>query len=153
MAQQDSATRALEEWCAARGIAEPARIVAIHAEPGEPAADDSGVRERLEVGAETRLGYRHVRLACGSVVLSDAHNWYVPDRLTSQMNTTLETTDTPFGRAVSSLGFTRHRLASQRGAAAQCPADTILSHRAVLRRPDGQPISLVIECYTPANLG
>jgi hypothetical protein len=28
----------------------------------------------------------------------------------------------------------------------------VLSHKAVLRLADGRGISLVIECYTPANL-
>jgi hypothetical protein len=36
---------------------------------------------RARVGATEPLGFRHVRLACGNVVLSDAQNWFVPARL------------------------------------------------------------------------
>lgn len=85
-------------------------------------------------------------------MLSVAHNWYVPNRLEPHMNHTLETTDTPFGRVVGPLGFHRERLAEKRGRMAECPAGTVLSHRAVLRLADGRAISLVVECYTRANL-
>jgi hypothetical protein len=68
------------------------------------------------------------------------------------MNEALETSDTPFGKVVAPLGFTRKRLASRRGAAEDCPKDTVLSHRALLELPDGRPLSLVVECYTTANL-
>lgn len=93
-----------------------------------------------------------MRLTCGGAVLSVAHNWYVPARLTPEMNRALETSDTPFGKVVAPLGFTRERLASQRGRMAECPVGTVLSHRAVLKMADGRAISLVVECYTLANL-
>ena len=66
----------------------------------------------------------------------------------------LAATDTPFGRVVAPLGFRRERLASRRGPSNFCtdPA-TVLSQVALLRLPDGRPISLVAECYTAANLG
>ncbi len=85
-------------------------------------------------------------------MLSVAHNWYVPARLTPEMNRTLETSDTPFGKVVAPLGFRRERLGSQRGRTAECPVGTVLSHRAVLKLADGRAISLVVECYTLANL-
>ncbi len=107
----------------------------------------------LGIGPGEPFAYRHVRLVCGDTTLSDAQNWYVPARLTSAMNQTLETTDTPFGKVVAPLGFRRERLAAQRGRSADCPAGTVLSHRAVLRLADGRAISLVAECYTRANLG
>jgi hypothetical protein len=44
-----------------------------------------------------------VQLWCGDRLLSEADNWYVPSRLTPAMNTALETTDTPFGKAVQEL--------------------------------------------------
>jgi hypothetical protein len=69
------------------------------------------------------------------------------------MNRTLDTTDTPFGRVAASLGYTRRRLEERRGPLPGCPEDTILSHRALLELPDGRPLSVLIECYTPANLG
>lgn len=104
------------------------------------------------MGPDEAVAFRHVRLACGDTVLSDAQNWYVPARLTNDMNQTLETTETPFGRVVAPLQFHRERLDQMRGAMAECPRGTILSHRALLRAASGKPISLVVECYTRANL-
>lgn len=119
---------------------------------GEPAAPTPQVRALLAVPLGERLALRHVRLSCGGAVLSEAWNWYVPARLPASMNAVLDGNDTPFGTVIAPLGFTRQRLASQRGAAAGCPPGTVLSHRAVLRLPDGRPVSLVTECYTRANL-
>lgn len=151
LAAQDSATAALEAWCATRGIAVPAQVVAtpVAGPRLPPTPRNRGV---LEVSPQEPVEYRHVRLSCGGVVLSQAHNWYVPARLTPEINRQLETTDTPFGKAVAPLGFTRERISSTRGGIEGCPADTILHHRAVLRLPDGRPVSTVIECYTAANL-
>jgi chorismate-pyruvate lyase len=106
----------------------------------------------LQVQPAEPVRYRQVQLACGRQILSHAHNWYVPARLTPAMNQALDATATPFGTVIAPLGFTRQRLAALRGPAEGCPADTILSHRAVLTLPGGQPVSTVIECYTPANL-
>lgn len=149
LAAQPSATVALAQWCAARRLASPATIHALADRTARPPAD---VRRALGVSDQEALGYRHVRLACGDVVLSDAQNWFVPARLTPAMNEALATSQTPFGTVVAPLHFTRERLAARRGALPGCPKGTVLSHRAVLRRPDGAPISLVIECYTRATL-
>ncbi len=148
---QDSATAALGEWCIANHIADPATMRAQPIESDAPPPSPE-IRRLLEVGANEAVRYRHVRLICGPTVLSVAQNWYVPARLTPDMNRTLETTEIPFGRVVHSLGYTRTRLSSRNGAAEDCPAGTVLSHRAVLKRRDGRPISLVVECYTAANL-
>ncbi len=150
LAAQDSATAALGDWCKSRAIAEPPVIRAeqIGAAP-RPSAE---VRRLLGVAESEPLAYRHVRLACGTAVLSEADNWYVPARLTPEMNRTLATTQTPFGRVVAPLNFRRERLSSERGRAKNCPVGTVLSHRAMLRLPDGAGLSLVTECYTRANV-
>ena len=151
MAAHDSATAALGEWCAARGIAAPPTIRAI-ADRAAPEPASAATLAALGVGPGAPVAFRHVRLMCGEQTLSDAKNWYVPARLTPAMNHTLEATNTPFGKVVAPLGFHRERLAAQRGRSADCPAGTVLSHRAVLRLADGRAISLVAECYTRANL-
>jgi len=150
LAANDSATAALEQWCATRGIASPARISAsvVDGGPGDPA----GARTLLGVGAGERLGFRHVRLDCGGMVLSEAYNWYVPARLTAEMNATLATTRTPFGKVAAPLEFRRERLASARGAKLGCPAGSVVSHQAMLRLPDGRGLALLVECYTRANV-
>jgi hypothetical protein len=77
-------------------------------------------------------------------VLSEADNWYVPARLTPQMNALLDTSDTPFGAAVKALNF--HRATMDAAAVKDSPA--ILRVRALLLTPDETPFSLVVENYT-----
>ncbi|MGV3512538.1 MAG: hypothetical protein ACO1OX_11110 [Novosphingobium sp.] len=150
LATNDSATAALGEWCAKRGLAEQPRIRALF-DRTEVIAASPEVRKSLNVAAQEALGYRHVQLVCGERILSVAHNWYVPGRLTGDMNRTLSSTDTPFGKVVAPLGFRRERRAQKRGPLPQCPKDTILSHEALLRTPESLAISFVIECYTSGN--
>ena len=101
-----------------------------------------------------------MRLACGSHVLSEADNWYRPARLTADMNSRLETTDTPFGVVVRDLKFHRRTLdvrwlfhpleaRPRRGAGGLLAIPhAVLRHRAVLADGEGAPFSLVVETYT-----
>lgn len=150
LAAQDSATAALGQWCAARHL-EPATVTAALVK-GEDALPPPDLDTTLALPEAGEPGYRHVRLSCGGRVLSEAHNWYVPQRLTPAMNAALAATDTPFGKVAAPLGFRRERLGTVHGAAPGCPRDTVLSHRALLRLPNGAPLALVVECYTPAAL-
>lgn len=111
-----------------------------HAEPAD-------LRQALAIASSESVRLRHVRLTCGSVVLSEATNWYVPARLTPEMNAVLDSTTRPFGAVAAPLGFRRERLASLRGALPGCPPRTVLSHRARLILPDGRPLALLLECY------
>lgn len=142
---QPSATKALEQWCGMFTGTVRASIVA-KAVTGHDAAVPADLPSLLKTTAP--LGYRHVRLDCSIGTMSEAHNWYVPARLTPEMNTTLATTDTPFGKVVAPLHFSREPLSSRRGPGPGCPVRTILTHRALLRLPDGQPMALVVECYS-----
>src|SRR5277367_3612000 len=161
----DSATLTLERWCADHRLADPALIVAERAHDVDKAATPE-VRAALDVKPDEPLGYRRVRLKCGDRVLSEADNWYVPARLTPEMNHVLEMTDTPFGKAVAALHFRRHTLsadllwrplpkgwemdaaAAQDDKSALTVPDHVLEHRAVLSLPDGEPFSEVVETYT-----
>jgi chorismate-pyruvate lyase len=161
----DSATLTLDRWCDAHKMATPAKIVAerVHGADKGPAEE---IRQLLNVDATETVKYRHVRLHCGEHVLSEADNWYVPARLTTDMNQVLDTTDTAFGRAVQALHFHRrtlsarllwsplpagwemeHSLPKINKGPLQVPAETI-QHRAVLSLPDGTPFSVVVETYT-----
>lgn len=148
LAATPSATVALGQWCAARGISAPPtiRAIPVHTAPAALPTDAAALL------GTTAPGYRHVRLSCGGTVLSEAHNWYAPQHLTPAMNAALAGTDTPFGTVAAPLRFTRERLDTRRGRASGCPAGTILTHRALLRLPDGRALALVVECYTRANL-
>ena len=151
---RDSATATLQLWCDTHGPGGGARIVA-----RRPAVDPkpAGEAERrdLGVGPDEPVAYRRVDLTCGDRVLSRADNWYLPRRLTPEMNTALNTTQTPFGVVVKALDFRRRTLSSalliqsapSPGAKPAVPPD-VLQHRAVLSTPDGAPFSLVVETYS-----
>jgi chorismate-pyruvate lyase len=161
----DSATLTLEQWCNAHRLASPPRIVAARVpNVDKPASPEQ--RRELGVTPTDPVRYRRVRLLCGKVVLSEADNWYVPGRLTPEMNKLLDTTDVPFGRVVQALHFQRHTLSSMllwrplpdgwemnANAASDGAADLsippkLLEHRAVLTLPDGTPFSELVETYT-----
>lgn len=99
-----SATLTLERWCDEHGIAgiSKAKVVArlLGIDP-KPLTEDQ--RRRLGIGTEEPVKYRHVQLFCGDQILSEADNWYVQSWLTAEMNRLLETTATPFGKAVVDL--------------------------------------------------
>ena len=166
----DSATLTLERWCDGHRLASPARIVAERVAGSEQPPTETQ-RAELRVTASDTVRYRRVRLRCGELVLSEADNWYVPGRLTPDMNRALETTDMPFGRAVQALHFQRHTIAATllwrplpEGWELRTPAVTmatasdqsgrliapagVLQHRAVLSLPDGTPFSEVVETYS-----
>jgi chorismate-pyruvate lyase len=152
LAAQPSATAVLTAVCQRRfgPTALPIRAEQVH---GGPMAVPSALAQRLDPGLDQPVVLRHVRLMCGETVLSEAYNWYLPMRLPVEVARLLETTDTPFGKALAIHGFTRKRLWSKRGRAAECPAGTVLSQSAVLELPERGPVSLVIECYGAASLG
>jgi hypothetical protein len=167
----DSATLTLDRWCARHHLGSGARIVADRVK-GDDKAPPAQVREQLHVGADQPIAYRRVRLRCGDRVLSEADNWYVPAKLTPEMNRVLTTTDMAFGRVVHPLRFQRHTVSAQLlwsplpdgwdiGAAAPAPGggganlnipDKLIEHRALLTRGDGEPFSYVVETYQAAVL-
>jgi len=163
-----SATVTLEDWCRDRRLAVEPRVIA-HRVPDADKPLTAEQRKELAIGPDEPVRYRHVELACGARVLSVADNWYVPARLTPEMNHVLETTDTPFGRAVAALHFARRtlearvlwsplppgwemtRLSPPCGTLLKPPAE-VLRHRAILSRGDGVPFCEVVETYTGAIL-
>jgi hypothetical protein len=160
----DSATLTLERWCDAHRLASPPRIVALRV-PDVDKPPTPEQRRELGITPADPVRYRRVKLMCGTLVLSEADNWYVPGRLTPEMNKLLETTDSPFGVVVRALHFHRHTLSatllwfplpegwemnpSARDRVADQPMPSkLLEHRAVLTLPDGTPFSEVVETYT-----
>ena len=161
---QPSATLTLERWCnqarAQHAGSAPELVTVQHLpspnEPLRPAFLDADTAEPIR--------HRRVRLRHAGCVLSEADNWYVPSRLTRQMNDRLATTDMSFGRIVQSLGFRRTTLSadllwqpgnsdarSGSSSPLALPA-LLLRHRALLTLPDGTPFSEVLEVYTRAVL-
>ena len=146
-----SATATLERWCADRKLADTPTIVARRGPADKPA--DAEVRAELKVGASEPVRYRQVQLVCGTRVLSEADNWYVPAQLTPEMNRALDETQTPFGRVVAPLNFSRRTLSVRNLMPQRGPTTAhVLEHRAVLSTGAGVPFSLVVERYTAAVL-
>ena len=158
----ESATQTLTDWCAAHHLSTAGKITAQRVKDADkPAGAEVLVALKVEPG--TPIRYRRVRLACGERVLSEADNWYLPGRLTPEMNRLLDETDSPFGVVVKSLAYQRHTLSATllfhplpdgwdlAPPAAGAPGRLIiphalLQHEAVLTT-GGAPFSLVIETY------
>src|ERR1700742_3633698 len=138
-----SATQTLTAYCARLHMADPPVIRAL-GDRGVDRKADSDVRRLLQVKPGEPVRYRRVRLSCGDQVLSDADNWYVPARLTAEMNSTLDRTDTSFGTVVKPLGFQRRTL----GTEDLHDGRHVLRVRAVLVNREGLPFSLVQENYS-----
>lgn len=143
-----SATAVLQDWCDAHAP-KGTRIVArqVQLAPVPPPAD---ARQALAVQPGEAVRYRRVQLMCGSRVLSNADNWYLPGKLTDAMNGTLEHTETPFGKAVAALHFSRRNLSTM---FLSPGGKYVLRHSAVLLTDKGQPFSFVVENYTKEILG
>jgi hypothetical protein len=137
----DSATAVLGAWCRDHHLAIDPTIRAERDAREAPA--DADTLARLGVRDPAQVRYRHVRLMCGTRVLSEADNWYRPDVLTPEMNAALDKTRTPFGVVVAPLGFRRTMLPT----GAPGPG-AVLRHRAVLTTAGGRPFSVVVETYT-----
>jgi hypothetical protein len=167
-----SATSTLESWCREHALAQPAVVVA-HRVDTAAQTPPVAPRQDLQVSARETVRYRRVELTCGDRVLSIAENWYVPGRLTAQMNHLLETTQTPFGKAVQSLRPHRETIAAQLlwlplpqgwelrdtpstpAANAQVPLQlpqALFEQRAILYTPAHRAIAEVNEIYQRALL-
>jgi hypothetical protein len=160
---RDSATAVLQAMCDRRDTEAP-KIRARQVEAPDNLQAANAARRQLGAAASEPVRHRRVELMCGEVVLSRADNWYLPARLTAQMNIDLESTERPFGVVVRPLGFQRRTLSARLlfnplppGWEAQDPAQLdlplaapaeVLQHRAVLQTPDGRPFSLLIETYS-----
>jgi chorismate-pyruvate lyase len=163
----DSATATLDRWCVAhRMAAAPGiRVERLH---GPDKAMTPEQRALLGAAPGEPIRYRHVRLMCGTHILSEADNWYRPGRLTQAMNAALDGSDVPFGRVVKDLQFRRQtvnaellwhplpvgwEMAGSPSAALYEPMPrALLRHDAVLHLPDGTPFSVLQETYTDGVL-
>jgi len=166
-----SATATLEKWCGDHALAPEPRIIA-DVVVGEAVAATAEQRQRLHADSGEVVRYRRVRLRCGERVLSEAENWYLPARLTPEMNRALETSDTPYGRVVAPLEPYRRTFAARllwhplpdgweqsRRRAQPCRSSgplaippELFEHRALVVARDGRPIAEVHEVYQRALL-
>jgi hypothetical protein len=143
-----SATFALESWCADHKLADDPHLVAERLTVADKPLT-AAQRTRLAIGPDEPVRYRRVRLACGDRVVSEADNWYVPARLTPEMNATLDGTRTPFGRVVRSLDPVRNTVAVRPRLQTREPGpdDPLFEVDAVLSTGAGEPFCEVVETY------
>ncbi len=148
-----SATETLAKWCGDHHLADDPKIVAVRV-AGAPRPPSAETLALLGGVTRDRVRYRHVELRCGARALSEADNWYRPDRLTREMNRSLDTSDTPFGTVVRPLNFSRRTLDDTMLIlpAREWIQSFVLRHRAVLSTGAGDPFSVVEENYTPEVL-
>jgi chorismate-pyruvate lyase len=138
-----SATQILTERCFQLKFASPPIVRAVR-QSDEDLTPSPRTRLLLRVSHSQTVRYRRVQLLCGDHLLSEADNWYVPDRLSADMNRTLDTTQTSFGTVVKPLDFHRRTL----------QVKTLHDHAHVLRvtalliSRTGVPFSLVVENYS-----
>jgi chorismate-pyruvate lyase len=161
----DSSTAVLQAWCEAHGP--PGLRITAARDPGPETPPSAAAARALDLKPGQPVRHRRVKLACGEAVLSEADNWYLPDRLTPAMNRTLDGSDAPFGAVVRALDFRRRFLSAEllwkplpdgwekrapdAGPAPAIPPE-VLTDTAVLATPDGRPFSFVSETYTAAAL-
>ncbi|WP_162993510.1 hypothetical protein [Asaia bogorensis] len=139
---EPSATKVLQAYC---GHLMPGVAITAIALPTHAQLPPAPFKTHFSLGAHEHVRLRHVSLRCGTHVLSDAWNWYVPERLEPAMNRLLDTTTLPFGHVVGALHFHRVALESERN---NLPPDILLRNTAMLTRgADGLPFSLVVENY------
>jgi len=162
-----SATRSLEQWCREHEMAADPTIVA-RLVAGVVKVPTAEQLQRLQVASAGDVKYRRVELYCGTHLFAEADNWYVPSRLTAEMNRLLEATETPFGYVVRPLQPYRRTFAvtrlwsplpagweqqsrpkersGDRATALVLPKE-LFEHQAVLYTGDHQPFSEVDERY------
>jgi chorismate-pyruvate lyase len=165
--RHNSATAVLQSLCDRRDPGSP-RIRARKISVIDTAQEFESVGRELGAPADAALIHRRVELMCGDTVLCRADNWYLPDRLTDQMNAQLLAGETPFGVVVRALDFRRQTLSSRLlfdpvpsdrdchpvagiDPASPLPED-VLQHRAMLQTLDGCSFSLLLETYTKQTL-
>ena len=138
-----SATEVLTAWCADLKLASPA-VIRAEKVAGGGALPETRVRALLQVNANDTVRHRRVRLMCGTHLMSEADNWYLPARLTPAMNQALDTTDTSFRHGGVAARFHRRTLSAK----TLNSRHTALEIRAILVTQAGMPFSLVVEDYS-----
>ncbi|CEF57013.1 hypothetical protein [Acetobacter ghanensis] len=169
---ESSATQTLERWLRDHKLLGKQETLRAEREPDAQRICPPDMAAALDLPTpHTALNYRKIRLVNQGRTYSEAENWFVPQRLTKTMTEALEQTDTPFGRVVSPLRFTRQLIRRetlwsplpelwemQPYCQNQEQAEELLAlpahlfrHIALLRTHEGTPFSLVVETYTPQS--
>jgi hypothetical protein len=138
-----TATETLLAWCDEHGLSDGPITVEIRQRFSHAVVPDD-VLPALKLDPCEGISYRHVQLMRGSLPLASAENWFVPQRLTADMNAALNRTNVPFGRVVAPLHPFRRTLAAH----LPSHSEIILVHKAVIFSNTGTALALVNESYS-----
>ncbi|MGE4410408.1 MAG: hypothetical protein AB7D33_07555 [Sphingobium sp.] len=150
-----SATATLIAWVEERSGRDSVSLMARATRRGAVLTPSPVTIAHLEVNGPEAIICRRVRLMDGRRILSDAHNFYVPSRLTERMQALLTDSDIPFGTIIAPLSPRRDTLRVER----YWPTDEapderqrlparLLRHDAIVRDASGVPLCVVSEVYT-----
>ncbi|ABD88800.1 conserved hypothetical protein [Rhodopseudomonas palustris BisB18] len=109
----DTATAALAAWCRRNhpGCGDELAATVLLDREADPQEYDGP----LQVSADEPIRCRRVLLKWGDQVVSEAENWYFPQRLPVEMQTALTAGDQPFGAVVAELLPRRTTIAIHTG--------------------------------------
>jgi hypothetical protein len=161
----ESEKETLARWCVSHRLVSNPQIAierVLDAEELPTAAQ----RTMLDTSAKESVRHRKVRVFCGSAVLLEADDWYLPSRVSPQVNALIESTELPLERAVQIAYFRRRTLSatllwpqlpelrelgSEKGltesqAIQPLPA-RVLTHHVLLMLPDGTPFGEIQANY------
>jgi hypothetical protein len=156
-----TATDTLLAWCEEYGLSHGPITVVIR-QRFAPAVVPGEVMAALGLAASEAVHYRQVRLMRGSLALAAAENWFVPERLTAEMNGALNQTDIPFGTVIAPLQPVRRTLVANAwplvdepvedppwfsGSAHHPFPEIILEHKAMILTGSGTSLALVNEFF------
>jgi hypothetical protein len=137
-----TATETLLAWCDDHGLSDGPITVDIR-QRFSPAVVPDDVLPALKLVPGEGISYRQVQLMRGSLPLAAAENWFVPQRLTADMNEALTRTNVPFGSVVAPLRPYRCTLVAH----LQPYSEIILVHSAVILSKAGTALAFVKESY------
>jgi chorismate-pyruvate lyase len=144
-----TATAALLAWCDEHRLSHgPIMAKRLQGDRTLPAKELS--LPELGAPSEEPLCHRRVELVRGNLPLVTADNWFLPARLSPEMNDVLGSTDLPFGAVVAPLDPKRRNASihfCDPGDGAPWGQETILEHRAIVLSGDGEPLAAVRERF------
>lgn len=161
----DSEKQTLEHWCVSHRLVSNPQIAIERVLDAEELPTEAQ-RKMLATAEKEPVRHRKVRVRCGSSVLLEADDWYLPSRVSPQVNALLEGTELPLQRAVQIAHFKRRTLSatllwpqlpelgelgSAKGvtesqAIGPLPA-RVLTHHVLLMLPDGRPFGEIQANY------
>ncbi|MPR07682.1 hypothetical protein [Microvirga tunisiensis] len=156
-----TATDTLVAWCEEYGLSHGPITVDVR-QRFAPAVVPDEVMAALGPATPEIVHYRQVWLKRGSLALAAAENWFVPQRLTADMNQILNQTDIPFGTVIAPLHPVRRTLVANAGpladdlvedpawfsgSAHQPHPEIILEHKAMILTGSGTSLALVNEFF------